>query len=278
MASQGQRFRRKALRRGYKVDEVDAFLDRVEATLAGRAGRRARGLPGGPRRRLPGPLQRLRRVAGRPAPRPGRAAAGRAGGARRRRGRGGDPGCRPGAARRPDAPRRCATTARGMPSAPPPMPPRPMPAQAGPPGPLRPATTSRAVPSPSDATPPVVGTTSRAAPCAAGRDAPRRWVTTSPERRLRRRTRRAARWLRRTARRVRRTARPVGTGPGGTDGPWPERADGGPVAHRRGGLRRPARVVGYGRPGRAALRRFRGGPARSCRHDRRDPDARAGPA
>lgn len=35
MASQGQRFRRKALRRGYKVDEVDAFLDRVEATLAG---------------------------------------------------------------------------------------------------------------------------------------------------------------------------------------------------------------------------------------------------
>ncbi|GAA1812662.1 DivIVA domain-containing protein [Planosporangium flavigriseum] len=35
MTSQGQRFRRKALRRGYKVDEVDAFLDRVEATLAG---------------------------------------------------------------------------------------------------------------------------------------------------------------------------------------------------------------------------------------------------
>jgi DivIVA domain-containing protein len=35
VASQGQRFRRKALRRGYKVDEVDAFLDRVEATLAG---------------------------------------------------------------------------------------------------------------------------------------------------------------------------------------------------------------------------------------------------
>ncbi|MER7441014.1 DivIVA domain-containing protein [Micromonospora avicenniae] len=35
MASQGQRFRRKAVRRGYKVDEVDAFLDRVEATLAG---------------------------------------------------------------------------------------------------------------------------------------------------------------------------------------------------------------------------------------------------
>ncbi|MGC4895733.1 DivIVA domain-containing protein [Micromonospora sp. DT31] len=35
MASQGQRFRRKALRRGYKVDEVDAFLDRVEATLDG---------------------------------------------------------------------------------------------------------------------------------------------------------------------------------------------------------------------------------------------------
>ena len=35
MASQGQRFRRQALRRGYKVDEVDAFLDRVEATLDG---------------------------------------------------------------------------------------------------------------------------------------------------------------------------------------------------------------------------------------------------
>lgn len=35
MTSQGQRFRRKALRRGYKVDEVDSFLDRVEATLAG---------------------------------------------------------------------------------------------------------------------------------------------------------------------------------------------------------------------------------------------------
>ncbi len=37
MTSQGQRFRRRALRRGYKVDEVDAFLDRVEATLAGDA-------------------------------------------------------------------------------------------------------------------------------------------------------------------------------------------------------------------------------------------------
>lgn len=35
MASQGQRFRRRALRRGYKVDEVDSFLDRVEATLNG---------------------------------------------------------------------------------------------------------------------------------------------------------------------------------------------------------------------------------------------------
>ncbi len=35
MTSQGQRFRRRAVRRGYKVDEVDAFLDRVEATLAG---------------------------------------------------------------------------------------------------------------------------------------------------------------------------------------------------------------------------------------------------
>jgi DivIVA domain-containing protein len=37
VTSQGQRFRRRALRRGYKVDEVDAFLDRVEATLAGEA-------------------------------------------------------------------------------------------------------------------------------------------------------------------------------------------------------------------------------------------------
>jgi len=35
VTSQGQRFRRRALRRGYKVDEVDRFLDRVEATLAG---------------------------------------------------------------------------------------------------------------------------------------------------------------------------------------------------------------------------------------------------
>ena len=35
MTSQGQRFRRRALRRGYKVDEVDTFLDRVEATLGG---------------------------------------------------------------------------------------------------------------------------------------------------------------------------------------------------------------------------------------------------
>ena len=35
MTSHGQRFRRRALRRGYKVDEVDAFLDRVEATLQG---------------------------------------------------------------------------------------------------------------------------------------------------------------------------------------------------------------------------------------------------
>ena len=35
MATQGQRFRRRALRRGYKVDEVDAFLERVEATLEG---------------------------------------------------------------------------------------------------------------------------------------------------------------------------------------------------------------------------------------------------
>jgi DivIVA domain-containing protein len=37
VSSQGQRFRRRALRRGYKVDEVDSFLDRVEATLAGEA-------------------------------------------------------------------------------------------------------------------------------------------------------------------------------------------------------------------------------------------------
>src|SRR5690348_7301133 len=35
VTSQGQRFRRRALRRGYKVDEVDSFLDRVEATIAG---------------------------------------------------------------------------------------------------------------------------------------------------------------------------------------------------------------------------------------------------
>ena len=33
MSSQGQRFRRRALRRGYKVDEVDAFLDRVAVML-----------------------------------------------------------------------------------------------------------------------------------------------------------------------------------------------------------------------------------------------------
>src|SRR3954463_14528716 len=38
VTSQGQRFRRRALRRGYKVDEVDTFLDRVEATLAGEQG------------------------------------------------------------------------------------------------------------------------------------------------------------------------------------------------------------------------------------------------
>jgi DivIVA domain-containing protein len=35
VTSHGQRFRRRALRRGYKVDEVDTFLDRVEATIAG---------------------------------------------------------------------------------------------------------------------------------------------------------------------------------------------------------------------------------------------------
>lgn len=34
-SSHGQRFRRRAVRRGYKVDEVDVFLDRVEATLNG---------------------------------------------------------------------------------------------------------------------------------------------------------------------------------------------------------------------------------------------------
>ena len=32
MASQGQRFRRKALRRGYKVDEVDAFRPQARRT------------------------------------------------------------------------------------------------------------------------------------------------------------------------------------------------------------------------------------------------------
>ncbi|WP_279582058.1 DivIVA domain-containing protein [Fodinicola feengrottensis] len=31
----GERFRRRALRRGYKVDEVDEFLDRVDSTLMG---------------------------------------------------------------------------------------------------------------------------------------------------------------------------------------------------------------------------------------------------
>jgi len=35
VTSQGQRFRRRALRHGYKCDEVDTFLDRVEATLNG---------------------------------------------------------------------------------------------------------------------------------------------------------------------------------------------------------------------------------------------------
>lgn len=35
MTSNGQRFRRRSMRRGYKVDEVDSFLDRVEATLNG---------------------------------------------------------------------------------------------------------------------------------------------------------------------------------------------------------------------------------------------------
>jgi DivIVA domain-containing protein len=36
-AGPGDRFRRRALKRGYKVDEVEEFLDRVEETLAGRA-------------------------------------------------------------------------------------------------------------------------------------------------------------------------------------------------------------------------------------------------
>ena len=36
-AGPGDRFRRRALKRGYKVDEVEEFLDRVEDTLAGRA-------------------------------------------------------------------------------------------------------------------------------------------------------------------------------------------------------------------------------------------------
>ncbi|MGH3738390.1 MAG: DivIVA domain-containing protein, partial [Micromonosporaceae bacterium] len=35
MTAQGQRFRRRALRRGYKADEVDDFLARAEETLAG---------------------------------------------------------------------------------------------------------------------------------------------------------------------------------------------------------------------------------------------------
>jgi DivIVA domain-containing protein len=35
-AGPGERFRRRALKRGYKVDEVDMFLERVEDTLAGR--------------------------------------------------------------------------------------------------------------------------------------------------------------------------------------------------------------------------------------------------
>jgi len=35
VTTQGQRFRRRALRRGYKADEVDDFLARAEATLAG---------------------------------------------------------------------------------------------------------------------------------------------------------------------------------------------------------------------------------------------------
>ncbi|MFG3581664.1 DivIVA domain-containing protein [Micromonospora chersina] len=128
MASQGQRFRRKALRRGYKVDEVDAFLDRVEATLAGQP-------VGAPvasqevhdvvfRVRFNGydewqvdlHLDRVERQLAELEERSGAPG-----------GRGGDPrmGDRLGPPMRDD---------RGLSPVPqPPMPPRPMPAQAGPP-------------------------------------------------------------------------------------------------------------------------------------------------
>ncbi|MCO1596086.1 DivIVA domain-containing protein [Micromonospora sp. RHAY321] len=129
MASQGQRFRRKALRRGYKVDEVDAFLDRVEATLDGRQ-------VGAPvasqevhdvvfRVRFNGYDEwqvdlHLDRVERQLAELEERNAAGR----------GGDPrmGDRMGPPDRLGPPMR---DERGM--VPQPMPPRPMPAQAGPP-------------------------------------------------------------------------------------------------------------------------------------------------
>ncbi|PWR07874.1 cell division protein DivIVA [Micromonospora acroterricola] len=125
MASQGQRFRRKALRRGYKVDEVDAFLDRVEATLDGRQ-------VGAPvasqevhdvvfRVRFNGYDEwqvdlHLDRVERQLAELEERSAAGR----------GGDPRMGP-----PDRMGPPMRDDRGM--VPQPMPPRPMPAQAGPP-------------------------------------------------------------------------------------------------------------------------------------------------
>ncbi|MGS2614691.1 DivIVA domain-containing protein [Micromonospora sp. LZ34] len=132
MASQGQRFRRKALRRGYKVDEVDAFLDRVEATLAGQP-------VGAPvasqevhdvvfRVRFNGYDEwqvdlHLDRVERQLAELEERGGAG---------GRGGDPrmGDRLGPPDRMGPPMR---DDRGMSPVPQPLPPRPMPAQAGPP-------------------------------------------------------------------------------------------------------------------------------------------------
>ncbi|MFI7605497.1 DivIVA domain-containing protein [Micromonospora sp. NPDC049366] len=132
MASQGQRFRRKALRRGYKVDEVDAFLDRVEATLAGQP-------VGAPvasqevhdvvfRVRFNGYDEwqvdlHLDRVERQLAELEERGGAG---------GRGGDPRMsdRMGPPDRMAPPMR---DERGMSPVPQPLPPRPMPAQAGPP-------------------------------------------------------------------------------------------------------------------------------------------------
>lgn len=143
MASQGQRFRRKALRRGYKVDEVDNFLDRVEATLSGAPG----GAPVAShevhdvvfRVRFGGydewqvdlHLDRVERqiaefeerggVARGPDPRMGD--------------RSGPPADRFGPPDRMGPPDRIPPMRddRGMPPMPPPLPPRPMPAQAGPP-------------------------------------------------------------------------------------------------------------------------------------------------